>query len=289
MGGSVKAPAPDPALQQAQIDSLTAQGELGRRQLNMTERMAPIQMDQMQFGLDASKTAYEQTQADRQYALGKRDQYDKAVEGVLAEGDKFDEATRRQELMQQAKADISMQFSGAQDQLQRGLNRAGVMPGSGKALLMQQAGELAEASAKSRAGLMVSEAAKKEGLQLKGQNAAMLAGAPAAAASLTPTGANLGVMGLDAANTGAGGMSQGFTDAASAVGAYGKSAGDMYSSQSKLYNDAQSYNNKLGNEVIGTAAGAAGSAAYKGKNNYDWNGSVWDSNRKGTNQNNLGW
>jgi hypothetical protein len=289
MGGSAKAPAPDPALAEANIESLRTQADLGRRQLANTEALAPIQMEQMKFGLDASKQAYEQTQADRQYALGKRDLYDKAVQGVLTESDKFDEATRRQELMQEAKADISTQFSGAQDQLQRGLNRAGVMPGSGKALLMQQSGELAEASAKSRAGLLVTEAAKKEGLQLKNSSAAMLAGYPAAAASLTPAGANLGVMGLDVANTGAGGMSQGLTDAARTVGAYGQSAGDMYASQSKLYNDSQTAANKQTNEIIGTGASALGAAAYKGKNNYDWNGSVWDTSRKGTSQNNIGW
>jgi hypothetical protein len=288
MGGSVKAPAPDPALAEANIESLRTQAELGRRQLAQTEQMAPMQIEQMQFGLDASRRAYEQTQADRDYALGKRDLYDKAVEGVLSESDKFDEATRRQELLQSAKADISREFSGAQDQLQRGLNRAGVMPGSGKALLAQQAGEMAEASAKSRAGLLVSEAAKKEGLQLKGQNVAMLAGAPVAAASLTPQGANLGVMGLDTANAAAGGMNQGFTDAARAVGEYGKSAGDMFSNQSRLYNEANAFNSKSKDEMIATGASVAGGAAYKGYQNYDYNGDAFNSSRRGLSQN-KGW
>lgn len=281
MGGSVKAPAPDPALVEAQIESLNTQSELGRRQLANAESLQPVQREQMQFGLDASKTAYEQTQADRAYALGKRDQYDKAVDAVLSESDKFDEATRRQELMQMASADISQQFSAAQHQQERGLQRAGVMPGSGKALLAQQGVELAEAAAKSRAGLMVSEAAKKEGLELRQGNAQMLAGYPAQAASLTPQGANLGVMGLDTANTAAGGMNQGFTDAAKMVGDYGKSAGDMWSAQNKFYSDAQTTNMKNKSEMIGTGAGLALGAAYKGYNNYNYSpsGSVFDNSR----------
>src|SRR3954466_1097680 len=121
MGGSVKAPAPDPALMNAQIESLNSQTEVGRRTLANAETLAPLQREQMQVGLDTTRTAYDQTQADCEYALGKRGQYDTAVDAVLSEGDKFDEATRRQELMQQAQADISTQFSGAQEQQARGL------------------------------------------------------------------------------------------------------------------------------------------------------------------------
>lgn len=275
MGGSVSAPAPDPALMQAQIGSLETQADIGRRTLANADELAPIQREQMRFGLDAGRKAYEQTQQDREYALGKRGQYDQAVDAVLSESDKFDEATRRQELMQQAQADISQQFSAGQDQLTRGLNRAGVAPGSGKALMLQQQGELAEAAARSRAGLMVSEAAKKEGLQLRGNNVAMLSGAPAAAASLAPSGANLGVMGLDTANLGAKGINAGLGSAADAVGAYGKSAGDQWSAANKLYLGADAANEAQKGEIAGSAIGLAGMAGYKGYKNYGRTGSVW--------------
>jgi hypothetical protein len=287
MGGSVKATPPDPALAEAQIKSLNSQAHLGERAMANAEAMAPTQMAQMQFGLDAARTGYEQTQADREYALGRRGQYDTAVEGVLKESDKFDEAVRRQELMAQAKADISTQFSGAQDQMTRGLNRAGVAPGSGKALLMQQSGELAEAAAKSRAGLMVTEAAKKEGLQLRGSNVEMLKGAPAAAASLTPAAANLGVMGLDTANTALTGMNQGFGEAGRQVGAAGQMAGDMWSNQNRIYTAAEAANDKSRSEMYGAATGLALGGAYKGASNYNWTGSAMDSTRKGTSQKNL--
>ena len=286
MGGSVSAPAPDPALAEARIESLKTQGELGRRQLAAAEQLQPIQMEQMKFGLDASKQAYEQTQADREYALGKRGQYDKAVDAITNESDKFDEATRRQELMQQAKADISEQFSAAQEQQGRGLARAGVMPGSGKALLMQQQGELAEAAAKSRAGLMVSEAAKKEGLQLKGQTAQMLSGYPAAAASLTPAGVNLGVMGLDVANRAGEGINAGFGASNKAVSDYGTQAGNMWSNQNDLYTKAQTVNNASKNEMIGSGVGLAGSLGYSGYKNYGWTGSAFNNDRTGPNQKN---
>lgn len=287
MGGSVKATAPDPALVNAQIESLNAQTDIGRRTLANAEAMQPLQREQMEFGLDASKRAYEQTQEDRNYALGKRGQYDTAVNAVLDESGKFDEAVRRQELMQEAKADISREFSGAQEQLTRGLNRAGVAPGSGKALLASQQGELAEAAAKSRAGLMVTEAAKKEGLALKGQNVAMLGGYPGVAASLTPAGANLGVMGLDTANTALGGMNEGLGAAGKAAGDYGRAAGDMWSGQNRLYTDAQATNSKNNSEMIGSGLGLALGAGYKGASNYNWTGSATNNARKGTSQANL--
>jgi hypothetical protein len=279
MGGSVKAPAPDPALAEANIESLRTQADIGRRSLANAESLQPTQLAQMQFGLDAAKQGYEQTQADRTYALGKRDLYDKAVGGVISDADKFDEAVRRNELMSEAKADISEQYSTAQDQMNRGLQRAGVMPSSGKALLMQQSGELAEAAAKSRASVAVSEAAKKEGLQLKGQVASMLSGAPAQAASLTPTGVNLGVMGLDTTNTAAGGMNAGFGAADSAVASYGKMAGDQYSAQNKLYYDAEAANDKRNSEVYGAGLGLAGMGAYKGYKNYGISGSPFSSTK----------
>lgn len=279
MGGSVKAPAPDPALQEANIESLRSQADIGRRTLALQQELTPIQKEQMQFGLDAARTGYEQTQADRAYALEKRGLYDKAVDAVLSDSEKFDEATRRQELMQMAQADISQQFSSAQDQQRRGLARAGVAPGSGKALMAGQQAELAEAAAKSRAGLLVTEAAKKEGLQLKGQNVAMLSGYPMQAASLTPTGANLGVMGLDVANTGAGGMMEGLTAAGKAAADYGASAGNQWANANKLYIDANAHNSSSKAEMTGSLAGAAITGGFKGWNNYKYNGNVFDTSR----------
>ncbi len=243
----------------------------------------------MQFGLDASRKAYEQTQADRQYALDKRGQYDQAVGAVMSESAKFDEATRRQELMQDAKADISREFSAAQEQQSaRPVERAENMPGSGRACSAGQQAELAEAAAKSRAGLMVSEAAKKEGLQLRGSNVAMLAGYPAQAASLTPTGANLGVMGLDIANTAGAGMNEMFTGAGKAAADYGKTAADMWSGQNKLYTDSECCQRQGAQAQADRQrlVGLAGTAGYAGANNYNWNGSVMNTGRKGTSQNN---
>ncbi len=299
MGGSVSAPAPDPALANAQVESLESQADIGRRTLANAESMAPVQREQMQFGLDAGKKAYEQTQEDRTYALGKRGQYDQAVDAVLSDSAKFDEANRRQELMQQAQADISREYSAAEEQQQRGLNRAGVSPTSGKAIMAGQQAELAEAAAKSRAGLMVSEAAKKEGLELKGQNVAMLAGYPAAAASLTPAGAKLGVMGLDTANTAQQGMNTGLTDADRAVAAYGASAGDQWSSANNLYLKSQADSAKSDSTMIGSAVGLAGMAGYSGISNYGKSGQFWNSNAAGEPSNfskgiskigaNLGW
>jgi hypothetical protein len=178
--------------------------------------------------------------------------------------------------MQQAQADISRQYSAAEAEQQRALNRAGVNPTSGKALMAGQQGEVAEADARSRAGLMVSEAAKKEGLQLHGQAAGILAGAPAQAASLTPSGAALGVGGLDVANKGAAGMNAGLTAADAAVSEYGKSAGDQWSSANKLYLAGKAADDERSAEMIGSGIGLAGMAGYTGVANYGKTGQFWN-------------
>lgn len=267
MGGSVKAAAPDPRLIEAQIESLGQQNMIGNRTLENAKDLAGVQRETLKFGLESNKQAYEQTQQDREYALGKRGQYDEALGGILNENDRFDEAVRRQELGQQAKADISSQFGEAQGQMQRGLQRSGVDPRSGKAVMAMQEGELAEAAARSRAGFMVADAAKKEGLDLRGQSVALLAGAPAQAASLTPSGASYGVAGLDVVNRAGMGMNAGYNQAASAAAQYGGMAGDMWSSQNKLHMQSQNDNRARTSEMVGTVAGmaAAGVGAKYGK------------------------
>jgi hypothetical protein len=268
MGKSTTATPPDPRLAEAQIESLNTQGQVGRQMLTNAREMAPIQREQLQLGLDANRTAYDQSQADREYALGKRSQYDAALAPMLNEAEKFDEASRRQELMQQAQADISMQYSAAQDQQGRAMAARGVDPGSGKALMMSQQGELAEAAARSKAALMVSEAAKQEGLQLRGGAIDALKGFPAQASSLTPVGSALGLGGLDVANTGLSGMQGGLGAVGKAAGAAGENATGMYSAQSKIAAATDAASDKENRELIGSGLGLATMGAAKGYRDY---------------------
>ncbi len=267
MGGKVSSTPVDPILEQAQIDAMRQNMEIGKKSQELADRMRPMQMEQIKFGMDASKQAYADTQSDREYALAKRDQYDKALGGLLTETDNFDEASRRLELGQQAAADVSSAYSGAGDQQRRNLNRAGVNPLSGKALTADRSVELDEAAARSQASRMVGEAARAEGLQLDKAAVGMLAGYPQMASQLSPASARLGWGALDAANTGAQGLMSNYTTAAALTGAAGKNAAGMYNQQSDLYGKADVSNINSNAEMWGTGLGAAakyGASKYGG-------------------------
>ncbi len=271
MGGKVSATPVDPVLEQAQIDSMRGNMEIAKKSQYLADQMRPMQLDQIKFGMDASKQAYADTQSDRQYALDKRDQYDKALGGLLTETENFDEASRRLELGQQAQADVSSAYSAAGDQTRRGLNRAGVNPLSGKALTADRSVELDEAAARSQASRMVGEAAHAEGLQLDKAAVGMLAGYPQMASQLSPNSARLGWGALDAANSGVAGMMSNFQTGAALNAAAGKNAAGMYGMQSDLYGKADVANIDSRGEIMGAAAGAAGAYA----------GSQWGTGKKG--------
>ena len=62
---SSSAPAPDPRLVEAQIRSMGIQDDVIQRVMQQSEEIMPLQREQMQFGLDASRKAFDQAQADR--------------------------------------------------------------------------------------------------------------------------------------------------------------------------------------------------------------------------------
>jgi len=268
MGGSVSAPAPDPRLEEAQISSMRGQMETGRAAQAMAEQLRPVQMEQMRFGMDASKTAYDQTQQDRQYALTKRDAYDKALGGVLNESQQFDEAARRNELGQQAAADVSKAFSQAGEQERRSLQRSGASPLSGKAIMADQGVELQEARARAEASRMVGEAARQEGLTRQKGAVGMLQGFPAMASQLSPQSARLGWGGVDVANAGAGGIMSGMSTASQLAGAADTNAAGMYNTQSGIWSQAQKANADNQGEIFGAVAGAG--ARYGAGQYADW-------------------
>lgn len=266
MGSSASAPAPDPELERAQIASMRHGLRIGQRQQEMAEELLPTQREALKFGMESSREAYRQTQEDRAYALEKRGQYDKALGGLVNEASKFNEAARANELGQQVSADVRSAFSQAQAQRKRQMGSYN--PLSGKIVLGEQAGELAEAKALADARRMVGEQARAEGLGVSKGVAALLSDAPATAASLSPSSARLGWGVVDLANAGVAGMNQQFSQGADLWGAAGKNAGDMYNNQSRIWSDANVANIKSRGEMAGIIAGGASSAI--GAKGGDW-------------------
>lgn len=69
---SSNAPAPDPRLVEAQIRSMGIQDDVIKRVMQQSEEILPLQKEQLQFGLDSARTAYDQSQQDRTWILDRR-------------------------------------------------------------------------------------------------------------------------------------------------------------------------------------------------------------------------
>jgi hypothetical protein len=233
MGSKSSAPQPDPRLQAAEMESLQAQTDIARRSMAMQETMLPMQQESLQFGLKTSRTAFEQAQEDRKYALAKRDQLDTTMKPLLDEALNFNEGNRRAELMGQTDAEISRNFSEAEGQQQRGLTRTGVNVTDEQRAAMQSQAGMAEAKARSFAGNAVSTAAKSEGINARANAVNMLSGAGPMATGLATTGAQIGGMATNIVNQGAKGIQSGMSAAGQIFQQMGKEASSLWNQQAQ--------------------------------------------------------
>jgi hypothetical protein len=249
-------PQADPRLAEMQLESLRQQGAVTDQMLSQSRELAPLQREALQFSLGSARTAYDQSQQDRQYALARRGQLDSAMQPFLDEAKNYDEGVRRSELMKEAGSDITQAFDAAQGQQTRGLQRQGVTMNSGRAAVLAQQGELAEAAARSAAGRKVSEAAKAEGLALRTGAVNMLNGAPAMASGATAAGATYGTAGLGLTNAGVAGLNSGLSTAAGSYGNMAGTAGQSYNQQLGIQTTARGQANARTDELVGTALGA---------------------------------
>jgi hypothetical protein len=231
MGSKSSAPPPDPRLEAAQMEALQAQTDIARRQMAVQESMLPMQTESMEFGLKSSRTAFEQAQQDRTYALGKRDQLDAAQKPMLDEALNFNESNRRSELMGQTSEEITRNFSEAQGQQARGLTRTGTSVTAEQQDAMKTQATMAEAKARSYAGNAVSTAAKQEGVTARANAVNMLAGNGPMASGLATTGAQIGANATNIVNAGAKGMTSGLSAAGQIFGQMGKQASSLWNEQ----------------------------------------------------------
>lgn len=249
---------PDPALVAAQIKSMGIQDSVIQQIMANNQDMLPLQRQQLQFGLDSAKTAYQQSQDDRTYALGKREQYDAALKPLVEEATSFDEQARSDELYGKASADISQQANSARDQMRRQMERTGANPSDGLMVAMERKTSMDEALGKALAGSKAREAAKIEGRGLKTNLVNTLGGFQSQAAGLSGNGANFGASGINMTNASAAGVNSGLTAAGGLAGQMGSNATNMYTAQGN-FNLA---NQKLKNEDPNAALyGAIGSVA----------------------------
>lgn len=264
MGSKSSTPAPDPRLVDAQIESMGYQNKAIQQIIENSGALLPYQQAQMQFGLDASRRAFDQSQADRQWSLGRRNVLSGLQDGLIDTANLFDSDARRNQLAGQALGDVTQAFASQRGMAQRNLSRSGVNPNDGKFASLHNQMDMAEAAAKATAANKTREAARQEGLSLKQSAANMMSGYPAMGMQATGAGAGFGGMGLQVANQGLAGMNSGWGAAGGLAGQMGQNATGMWNAQANSYNQGQNRESEFWGSLLGAGAtlGAAGIGKY---------------------------
>lgn len=238
-GGGSSSPPPDPRLVEAQIDSMNIQGEAAQAIMRQSAAFAPIQMAQMQFGLQAAQTAFADSREDRKYMLERRGHLTGMQDSMLKDAREFNSPVRQEEMAAQAVADAETQLTGTEQASARNLTRMGVNPASGAFTENANASSLAKAGIKTASANAGRTQAREEGRALTDRAANALAGYPAMGMAATQNSAANGMAGLTVANQALAGMTGGYGAAASAAGGMGSTANSLYGTQAGMYNSAQ--------------------------------------------------
>lgn len=247
-------PAPDPRLVEAQIKSMGIQDEAIQAVIDNAKSMQPIQREQMQFGLDSAKTAFTQSQEDREFALGRRAELAGLQDRLVSDVKNFNEKQRADQFAVQATADVAQAFEAQRSQQTRQMTRMGVNPASGKFAAMANQMSVQEALGKANAANTARRTARQEGYALTDRATNALAGYPAMGERTTGAGAQYGGMGLTLANTGLAGMNAGFGQAGQMAGQMGQNATQMYGAQATAYNQAQANSGEMWGSILGAGA-----------------------------------
>lgn len=262
---SSSAPAPDPRLVEAQIRSMGIQDDVIKRVMQQSEEIQPLQKEQLQFGLDSARTAYDQSQQDRTWMLDRRGALTTMQDTLTQDARSFNTEDKANELAGKAMADVNQGFANAEGQQSRALARMGVNPSSGKALAMGNQTAIAKATALAAAGSGARDRARTEGYALTDRATNALAGYPAMGMQATGAGAGYGASGTAIANQGLAGMNSGYGAAGTMAGQMGQNAAGMYGAMGSYKNgadNAAANANPMG-ALLG--AGAQLGAAYISK------------------------
>ena len=256
-GGKNDTPAPDPRLADAQIRSMRHQEGIIDRMIANSEALLPLQREQMQFGLDASRQAFNQAQDDREFAIGRRGQLVGMQNQLIDDARSFNTQDRQNQLAGEAIGDVNQAFGAAREQQTRGLSRMGVNPNDGRFAATASQMSLQQALAQSTAANKVRQAARLEGYGLTDRATNALSGYPTMGMQATGAGAGYGAAGLGIANQGLAGMNSGFGQAAGVAGQMGQNAGSVYGAQLNAHSQANAQNASEASSIIGTGVGVA--------------------------------
>lgn len=235
---SSSAPAPDPRLVEAQIRSMGIQDDVIKRVMQQSDEIQPLQKEQLQFGLDSARTAYDQSQQDRSWMLDRRGSLTTMQDTLAQDARSFNAEDKANELAGKAMADVNQGFANAEGQQVRSMARMGVNPSSGKALALGNQTAMAKAAALAAAGTGARDRARVEGFALTDRATNALSGYPAMGMQASGAGAGYGASGTNIANQGLAGMNSGITAAGTMAGQMGQNATGMYGAMGSYKNGA---------------------------------------------------
>lgn len=235
---SRNAPAPDPRLVEAQIRSMGIQDDVIKRVMQQSEDMLPLQKEQLQFGLDSARTAYDQSQEDRTWMLDRRGLLSSMQDTLSQDARNFNTEDKASELAGRAGADVAQAFATAKDQSNRNMARMGVNPSDGKAAAMGNQLSIAQALGTAQAMTGARTQARQEGYALTDRATNALSGYPAMGMQATGAGAGFGASGINLSNQGLAGMNSGFGAAGTMAGQMGQNATSMFGAQANYKNGA---------------------------------------------------
>lgn len=238
-GGGNSTPPPDPRLVDAQINSLNIQADAAKSIMANANALAPLQQQQMQFGLMAARTAYADSREDRRYMLERRGQLTTQQNRMIKEANEFNLPGRQEELASKAMADVETAAASADQDRVRSLTRMGVNPNSTRFGVDANAASLAKAGIKAASGNDAREAARWEGRALTDRAANSLSGYPAMAMQTTQNSLTNGTAGVTVVNQGVAGMNSSYSAAAGAASGSGSTAAQLYGTQAGIYNNAR--------------------------------------------------
>lgn len=252
-----KAPKPDKNLIAAQIKSMGIQDGAIQEILANSREIQPLQKEQLQLGLAATKRAQEESAADRVYGLERRGQLTGQQDRIIDDANDFNTNDRREELQGEATADVRQSFETARGISGRNMTRFGVNPGDARfaSASMQMATQ--EALAGASAANKVRQAARLEGYSLTDRATNALQGYPTSSAASTAAGAGYGSAGLGLANQALAGVNSGFGAAGGLAGQMGANATNMWGSQAqyKTQSDQARASSNPFNTILGAATG----------------------------------
>ncbi|WP_289241252.1 hypothetical protein [Delftia sp.] len=253
-GKGSSAPAPDPRLVEAQVKNLGIQDDMIQQIMGHANDMAPLQKEQTQFALDTSRTAWEQSQADRDYALGRRDKLTGLQDTMIEDARTFDTDGKREELAGQAAADVSNAYQSAKRTQGAEMARMGINPADGKYGAASNALAAGEALATATGKNSARTAARAEGRALTDRARMLWPAIPAMGMQTTAATAGYGASGQNIANTGLAGLNSGYGQA-------GAWPATMGSSQPTCGAQASHHANMQSNESMGGLLGGLGGMA----------------------------